>query len=173
MQLSPASNRDAGWSSLVARRAHNPKVACSNHAPATEFFRDSGAHGSRKVEGPGDSVARAVGRECEGAQDAHQDGPGLWDIGVECREQILGRPGDRVRNTRLVTDASKSWVNYPFTTPTLTSQNCSAWGCTQMGCQMWWLNHMPNKGASRSNGNVKNWWKYIIDFAGALRELGK
>ena len=32
---------DAGWSSLVARRAHNPKVAGSNPAPAT------------KNEGPG------------------------------------------------------------------------------------------------------------------------
>ncbi len=29
----PAS--DAGWSSLVARRAHNPKVVGSNPAPAT------------------------------------------------------------------------------------------------------------------------------------------
>src|SRR5437588_5119863 len=28
-------SRDAGWSSLVARRAHNPKVAGSNPAPAT------------------------------------------------------------------------------------------------------------------------------------------
>src|SRR4051794_18045140 len=27
----------AGWSSLVARRAHNPKVASSNLAPATVF----------------------------------------------------------------------------------------------------------------------------------------
>ena len=27
----------AGWSSLVARRAHNPKVAGSNPAPATKF----------------------------------------------------------------------------------------------------------------------------------------
>src|SRR6185437_7151708 len=27
---------DAGWSSLVARRAHNPKVAGSNPAPAIE-----------------------------------------------------------------------------------------------------------------------------------------
>jgi hypothetical protein len=27
--------RNAGWSSLVARRAHNPKVASSNLAPAT------------------------------------------------------------------------------------------------------------------------------------------
>lgn len=29
---------DAGWSSLVARRAHNPKVAGSNPAPATKTF---------------------------------------------------------------------------------------------------------------------------------------
>ena len=28
---------DAGWSSLVARRAHNPKVVGSNPAPATSF----------------------------------------------------------------------------------------------------------------------------------------
>ena len=27
---------DAGWSSSVARRAHNPKVAGSNPAPATK-----------------------------------------------------------------------------------------------------------------------------------------
>ena len=29
---------DAGWSSLVARRAHNPKVVGSNPAPATNFI---------------------------------------------------------------------------------------------------------------------------------------
>src|ERR1700742_3273739 len=29
------SNSDAGWSSLAARRAHNPKVVGSNPAPAT------------------------------------------------------------------------------------------------------------------------------------------
>ncbi len=29
---------DAGWSSLAARRAHNPKVAGSNPAPATNFI---------------------------------------------------------------------------------------------------------------------------------------
>ena len=28
---------DAGWSSLVARRAHNPKVGGSNPPPATKF----------------------------------------------------------------------------------------------------------------------------------------
>ncbi len=31
---------DAGWSSLVARRAHNPKVVGSNPAPATIFHVD-------------------------------------------------------------------------------------------------------------------------------------
>jgi hypothetical protein len=31
--------RGAGWSSLVARRAHNPKVAGSNPAPATKINR--------------------------------------------------------------------------------------------------------------------------------------
>ena len=30
---------DAGWSSLVARRAHNPKVVGSNPAPATNPLR--------------------------------------------------------------------------------------------------------------------------------------
>ena len=29
---------NAGWSSLVARRAHNPKVVGSNPAPATNYM---------------------------------------------------------------------------------------------------------------------------------------
>ena len=32
---------DAGWSSLVARRAHNPKVVGSNPAPATKHERSA------------------------------------------------------------------------------------------------------------------------------------
>jgi hypothetical protein len=31
----------AGWSSLAARRAHNPKVAGSNPAPATNRFNEA------------------------------------------------------------------------------------------------------------------------------------
>ena len=30
---------DAGWSSMVARRAHNPKVIGSNPVPATKDFK--------------------------------------------------------------------------------------------------------------------------------------
>ena len=33
----------AGWSSLVARQAHNLKVAGSNPAPATKFLKGSAA----------------------------------------------------------------------------------------------------------------------------------
>jgi hypothetical protein len=42
-----------------------------------------------------------------------------------------------------------------------------------MGYQMWWLNHLPYQDGITSNGNLKNWWKYVIDFDGALHELGK
>ena len=35
-----APHTDAGWSSMVARRAHNPKVVGSNPAPATKFKAD-------------------------------------------------------------------------------------------------------------------------------------
>ena len=31
-----SKSSDAGWSSLAARRAHNPKVVGSNPAPATK-----------------------------------------------------------------------------------------------------------------------------------------
>jgi hypothetical protein len=34
-------NSDAGWSSPVARRAHNPKVVGSNPAPATKIFKEA------------------------------------------------------------------------------------------------------------------------------------
>ena len=34
--------RNAGWSSLVARRAHNPKVVGSNPSPATKYIKDLG-----------------------------------------------------------------------------------------------------------------------------------
>ena len=37
MLASGVPTSDAGWSSPVARWAHNPKVAGSNPAPATKF----------------------------------------------------------------------------------------------------------------------------------------
>jgi|GEM_PF-6719923 hypothetical protein len=44
----------AGWSSLVARRAHNPKAVGSNPAPATKFYCVKGPHfGAFCLEGRG------------------------------------------------------------------------------------------------------------------------
>ena len=52
------TSTDAGWSSLVARRAHNPKVAGSNPAPATNrkarklnSFRAFVVDGTEETEG--------------------------------------------------------------------------------------------------------------------------
>ena len=43
---------DAGWSSLVARRAHNPKVVGSNPAPATKSSVPVDGQG-REASSPG------------------------------------------------------------------------------------------------------------------------
>jgi hypothetical protein len=56
----------AGWSSLVARRAHNPKVAGSNPAPATSqappmaAFATLGPDGGPGRNGPRPSTARSA-----------------------------------------------------------------------------------------------------------------
>ena len=49
---------DAGWSSLVARRAHNPKVAGSNPAPAIAPAGPRGPAGC--VEGIATALGKAV-----------------------------------------------------------------------------------------------------------------
>ena len=41
----------AGWSSPVARRAHNPKVVSSNLAPATKFAPEPLGSGASSVSG--------------------------------------------------------------------------------------------------------------------------
>ncbi len=57
-------DRNAGWSSLVARRAHNPKVVGSNPAPATKEDVGKG-----RCESTGPS---AVGNRVP--PDSHQSG---------------------------------------------------------------------------------------------------
>jgi hypothetical protein len=46
----------AGWSSLVARWAHNPKVASSNLAPATRNHKAVQTHKSHKSRGSQDPL---------------------------------------------------------------------------------------------------------------------
>ena len=53
----------AGWSSQVARRAHNPEVAGSNPAPATKYigFEPEQCSGSKAKSGDVAQLVRASG----------------------------------------------------------------------------------------------------------------
>jgi len=73
-------------------------------------------------------------------------------------------------NTTLQQNDSPSWAGYPFTSDTIVTQTCSEWGCEQNGYIQWWLGHVPNKDGVTANQNVKNWWKYIIDYDAAVAE---
>jgi hypothetical protein len=76
-------------------------------------------------------------------------------------------------NPRTVTSTCQSWANYPFSTPTLADQDCSAYGCDHLGYMQWWLGSLPRHSGVTANGNLRNWWKYTLDFDSALRELGR
>lgn len=76
-------------------------------------------------------------------------------------------------NSTVVSDACESWTNYPFTSKTINTRACEAWGCTgdtQLIFLKWWMNHLPRKDGITSNSNLKNWWKYIVDFDNAVAE---
>src|SRR5580692_1604119 len=93
---------DAGWSSSVARWAHNPEVAGSNPAPATQCQRPSctskGASGvSRKWTNglPGDHLER--GPIADGPPVAERVGEATLAVGaprrlVVCHGLYVGRP---------------------------------------------------------------------------------
>jgi hypothetical protein len=67
--------RDAGWSSQVARRAHNPEVAGSNPAPATAKGAGNGAFGVFRRGWRREVVSRA--------RDYQRRGPGRKSLGHE------------------------------------------------------------------------------------------
>ena len=80
--------RDAGWSSLVARRAHNPEVAGSNPAPATGKAPETGlfcSHG-------GDQPAELLPNFCLDGCDA---GPSQGSC--ECFKREHARTVERMR----------------------------------------------------------------------------
>ena len=71
---------DAGWSSLVARRAHNPKVVGSNPAPATTFkFRWRRAIGTQKAPSWGFLLGafKAIAYKASGVVEAPGAGKGF------------------------------------------------------------------------------------------------
>lgn len=73
-------------------------------------------------------------------------------------------------NTASVVDACSSWNNYPFTTPITVTETCQGWGCDQLLYLQWWMHHLPRKDGVTPNGNLMNWWKYIVDFDNGVKE---
>ena len=65
------AHNDAGWSSLVARRAHNPKVVGSNPTPATK--KALVLQGLSRT--PVDSVVLGFSRCVDGPLDPLQEAP--------------------------------------------------------------------------------------------------
>jgi len=78
--------------------------------------------------------------------------------------------GYDVGNLTVQENSCDDWQNFPNYAGTKTSQNCTAWGCTDHGWQEYWLGRLP-----RSQGSVemvsingkpfsfpKNWWKLLL-----------
>src|SRR3954466_12372593 len=89
---------DAGWSSQVARRAHNPEVAGSNPAPATGK--------APRLRGVSYQGGSALGTPAISDSGVH-GGEGTEDRGRGRRSRVVpqrpapSRPGQRTRDARL------------------------------------------------------------------------
>ncbi len=82
-----------------------------------------------------------------------------------------GAGGYDYANRTVKSNTCSSWANYPFTTPVVSNEDCSAWGCTQLGYQKWWLSHLPKQDGLTTQGNLRNWWKYVADYDNAIAEI--
>jgi hypothetical protein len=81
---------DAGWSSPVARWAHNPKVAGSNPAPATKNCSSRGQNGDNPVTTRGRSASRRQAKRSAFVFPAHlQPSPEFLVRHVEVSLRLL------------------------------------------------------------------------------------
>lgn len=67
-------------------------------------------------------------------------------------------------NTGNVTSAAADWANYPFLTGATQSVNCNAWGCSQLGYETWYEQHIPHAAGTSYGGTCNDWWTYIADY---------
>lgn len=71
-------------------------------------------------------------------------------------------------NTAYVNHACPSWDNYPFTSKTIVNQNCTSWGCSRLSFLQWWMAGLPVIDGLTTNGNLRNWWRYVADYDNAV-----
>jgi len=73
--------------------------------------------------------------------------------------------------TNAVLSAADDWFSYPHLTGAKSLVNCDTWGRPHhLNFMRWWLNHLP-KNAAITDGCFNNWWRYIVDYDEAVKEL--
>jgi len=73
--------------------------------------------------------------------------------------------------TNVVMSGADDWFHYPHLTGAKKPVNCDTWGKPHhLNFQRWWLNHLP-RNAGVTEGFYNNWWRYIVDYDAAVKEL--
>ena len=73
--------------------------------------------------------------------------------------------------TNVVMSGADDWLNYPDFTGFKSAVNCDTWGKPHhLNFQRWWLGHLP-RNAGVTDGFYNNWWRYIVDYDVAIKEL--
>jgi hypothetical protein len=73
--------------------------------------------------------------------------------------------------TNVVMSAADDWFNYPELTGLKKRVTNETWGKPHhLNFMKWWLDHLP-KNAGIHEGYYNNWWRYVVDYDRAIREL--
>ncbi len=73
--------------------------------------------------------------------------------------------------------ACQKWQEFPNYTGKATPINCTAWGCSDEGWQLFWLGSLPSQSGTaniyltngRATDFTRDWWTYILDPNEAIR----
>lgn len=71
-------------------------------------------------------------------------------------------------NLSPVISGADRWFNYPALTGTDHELDCTTWGCSNEGYQIWYSQHLPRNSGTSPSGSCANWWKYVADPLGEL-----
>lgn len=74
-------------------------------------------------------------------------------------------------NPRYVLHDCRSWANYPDPPTVTVRENDDAWGGDERGYHQWWLSALPKNEGYTIDGNLRNWWAYLVDYDTAVSVL--
>jgi hypothetical protein len=66
-------------------------------------------------------------------------------------------------NLSRVLSGADRWFSYPALGADARQLDCTAWGCSNEGFQIWYSQHIPRTSGVSPSGSCSNWWKYIAD----------